>query len=143
MPDILTSFRQAIAISAAASHAKFAESLDELVGFCSIAEPLRPEADIPDTTADSWQHNLANYRSITEYRLQALSQSALAFARKAFRDTPIPAGDSVCVRVVETAHGSPFTRSIDEIAGEYMARSLLAGHERKEIFQCRPSPAQQ
>jgi len=113
MPDILTSFRQAVAVSGPGPHAKFAESLDDLLGFCSIAEPLRPEIDIPDTAPESWQRNLANYRSIAEYRLQALSQSALTFARKVFRDASIPSGDSVCVRIVDSEDGSPFTRSID------------------------------
>lgn len=112
MPDILTLFRQAVAYSVAEPKAKVAESLDELLGFSSISEERRPEIDIPDANQDSWQRNLANYGSIAEYRLQALSQSALAYARKTFRDAAIPPGDSLCVRIVDREYGSPFSRSL-------------------------------
>lgn len=113
MPDILTFFRQAVGYSVAQPKAKFAESLDDLLGFSSIGEERCSEVDFPDATPDSWQRNLANYRSVAEYRLQSLSQSAVAFARKTFKAAAIPPGDSVCVRIIDWEYGSPFSRSLE------------------------------
>ena len=110
LPEILAVFEETLKPKVDNSKANLGEQIDTLLGFSSITAASDPQNDFPSSRPDSWRLALANYRSSTEYRLQALCESIWNFVFRKMGIADLPPLDSICVRIVEDKYSSPSTR---------------------------------
>jgi hypothetical protein len=112
LPEILAVFEEMVKPEAENREANLGEQIDTLLGFSSIRAASDPHNDFPSSKSDSWRLAPANYRSSTEYRLQALCESVWNFVFREMKVADLPPLDSICARIVEDKYSSPSTRGV-------------------------------